>query len=252
MNSGSFRSRVRAGERLLGSFVKTAAHPVVEIMAGAGFDFCVLDAEHAPFDRRDLDLCLLAARAASLPALVRLPDTRAETVLNTLDLGATGVLAPHMRNAAEVLQLQAACRYRDGARGYSNSPRAGGYGQRGMAELVEASDRDAAVLCQIEDREAVERIDEIAALDGIDCLFIGRADLAVSYAVFDTTSPVVDTAVQRICAAGRAHGRPVGVFLPDLRELARHEALGVTLFVIGSDQSMLRAHGLSLAAQFQR
>ncbi|HSW22287.1 MAG TPA: aldolase/citrate lyase family protein, partial [Burkholderiaceae bacterium] len=183
---------MRAGEPLIGSFVKTPSHAVVEVMALAGFDFVVLDAEHAPFDRDALDRCLLAARAACLPALVRLCDREPATALDALDLGAAGVLAPHVCSVDDARRVHAACRYANGSRGFSNSPRAGDYGGIGMAELVARADDQTAVLCQIEDREAVERVEDIATFDGIDCLFIGRADLALSYGVFDPREREVD------------------------------------------------------------
>lgn len=246
--TASLRERLRAGELLIGSFVKTPAHAVVEVMADSGFDFLVLDAEHAPFDRGDLDRCLLAARAAALPAWVRLPHGAPHAAFDALDLGAEGVLVPHVCDAQAARQAAAACRYRDGLRGYSNSPRAGRYGALSMKELVAQADTRSSVWCQIEDREAVECVDEIAAIDGVDCLFIGRADLAVSYGTFDIQSPVIATAVSRTCEAARRAGRAVGIFLPDAREVAHCRTLGISVLVIGSDQSLLRAQGTAQTA----
>ena len=248
----TFRSRLRAGDPLLGTFVKTAGYQVVEVLAGAGMDFAVLDAEHAPFGRNELDVCLLAARAGGLPSLVRIPNSEPHTVLDVLDMGATGILVPHAKSAADVNAAIAAARYRGGVRGFSNSPRAGGYGRIGMGPLVDTADREVAVVCQVEDREAVDRIDEIAAVEGVDCLFIGRADLAVSYGTFDITHPDIDAAVERICAGCRKAGRRVGVFLGNLAEKKRYLDLGATLFVVGSDQSMLKAQAGAIAAVFRK
>ena len=252
MSGLPFRTRLRAHERLIGTFVKTTSPHVVEVLGRSGLDYLILDAEHAPFDRRDVDQAVLAARAVACPLLVRVPNTRADTLLDVLDLGATGVLAPHVRSATEAAHVLSACRYRGGTRGFSNSSRAGDYGALSMGDLVARADAEVAVLCQIEDRDAVEHVDEIAALDGIDCLFLGRADLTLSYGAASLSDPVVDAAVERVCAAGRAAGRALGVFLADLRDLARYESLGVTLFLIGSDQSMLRAQGTALTTQFRR
>jgi 2-keto-3-deoxy-L-rhamnonate aldolase RhmA len=225
---------------------------VVEVLGTTALDFIVIDAEHAPFDRQQLDVSILAARAGGLAVLVRVPNGAPDTVLNVLDVGATGLLVPHALGAADVRQVLASARYRGGVRGFSNSPRAGGYGAIGMAELVETADRDISVVCQIEDREAVERIEEIVAIDEVDCLFIGRADLAVSYATFDIGHERVDQAVKRVCAACADAGKAVGIFLGDGRELERYEDLGASLFVIGSDQAMLRAHAAALVKLFAR
>ncbi|HUU34300.1 MAG TPA: aldolase/citrate lyase family protein [Vicinamibacterales bacterium] len=252
MNATPFRTRLRNRERLIGTFVKTTSPHVVEVLGRSGLDFLILDGEHAPFDRRDIDVAVLAGRTVNCPLLVRVPNLRADTMLDVLDLGATGVLAPHVRSVADARQVLAACRYRDGARSFSNSARAGDYGALTMPELVEQADTATAVLCQIEDREAVAAVADIAAIDGLDCLFIGRADLALSYGATNMSDAVVVAAVERVCAAGRAAGRPVGMFLPDLRDVAAYEALGVTLFLIGSDQAMLRAQGAALATQFRR
>lgn len=247
----TFRERVLGREALVGTFVKTASHQTVEVLGGTGLDFGVIDAEHAPFGRNALDISLLAARAGGFPALVRVPDARPQTILDVLDMGATGVLVPHVCSAADVETATAAARYRGGLRGFSNSPRAGGYGQVGMQALVDQADREVVTIVQVEDREAVERIDDIVAA-GPDCLFIGRADLAVSYGVFDIAHPDIDRACQRIAKACRGAGRPLGVFLGSLAERSRWVDLGASFFVIGSDQSLLRAGAVALAREFRR
>ncbi|WP_296949916.1 HpcH/HpaI aldolase/citrate lyase family protein [uncultured Massilia sp.] len=252
--SASFRQRLRARQVLFGTFFKTPSHQLVEVLGGAGLDFIVIDAEHAPFDRAALDACLLAARAGRLPALVRVPaDAHAlnAQALNALDLGATGIVAPHARRAADVQAVAAAVRYRGGARGFSNSPRAGDYGRIGMREHIDRADRDSVAICQIEDREAIEDIEAIAALDGADCLFIGRADLAVSYGVDDVAHPLVRAAVEAVCAAARRHGRAVGIHIGHADEARDWHALGVSLFVVGSDQSLLRAAAAGLRRPLQ-
>lgn len=247
IGTAAFRQRLRAREPLVGTFVKTTSYQTVEVLGASGLDFLVLDAEHAPFDRNQLDVCILAARAVGLPALVRTPDDAAETVLQVLDMGAAGVLVPHVVSPEDVRRVVAASRYRQGVRGFSNSPRAGGYGRVPMIQHIEVSDRDAAVVCQVEDRQAVEAIDAIAAVDEVDCLFIGRADLAVSYEVYDLAHAAVDAAVERVCKACRTAGKASGVFLGDTRDVPRYLDLGVTLFVISSDQSLLRSQAGALA-----
>lgn len=247
-----FRTRLRNRERLVGTFIKTTSPHVVEVLGRSGLDYLILDGKHAPFDRHDIDVAMLAARTVSCPLLVRVPNTRADTLLDALDLGATGVLAPHVHSVADATQVVAACRYRDGARGAANSARPGDYGAMIMPGLSQDTDTATAVLCQIEDRDAVEAVADMAALDGLDCLFIVLADLTNSFGAASASDAVVTNAVARVCAAGRAAGRAVGIVLPDLRELEAYEALGVTLFLIGSDQAMLRAQGAALAAQFKR
>lgn len=237
----TFRQRLRAREPLFGTFLKTPAHQVVEVLGGCGLDFIVIDAEHAPFDRAALDVCLLAARASQLPALVRVQHSSEPAILDALDLGASGIVAPHAKSAAGVRAIDAAARYRGGVRGFSNSPRAGRYGATGMQTHIEQSDRDGVVICQIEDREAVDNIGAIAGQDAADCLFIGRADLALSYGVHDVADAQVKQAVLTVCAAARRAGKAVGIHIGHVDEAQTYLDLGVSLFVVGSDQSLLRA-----------
>jgi len=247
----ALRSRVRAGDPLVGVFVKSSSYQVVEVLGRTGLDFVVFDAEHAPFDRNALDVCLLAARANRLPALVRLPNPEADTVLGVLDMGAEGIMAPHVQSAAGARELVATTRYRDGQRGFSPSGRAGGYGTAAMADHISAQDEGTTVLCQIEDTPGVENVAEIAATDGVDCLFIGRADLTVAYGAEAVDDPRVAAAVARTCAAGRDAGVPVGMFLPSVAATPAFRDMGVSVFVFGSDQGLLRSGADALVGAFR-
>src|SRR3954471_24704022 len=115
--AASFRQRLRAGTRLVGTFLKTPTSHATEIIGDVGFDFAVIDQEHAPFDRTSTDIALLAARAANMPALVRVAGPQA--ILSVLDCGATGVLVPHVATAAYAREVAALCRYRNGLRGFA-------------------------------------------------------------------------------------------------------------------------------------
>jgi 2-keto-3-deoxy-L-rhamnonate aldolase RhmA len=250
--TATFRQRLRAGEVVTACFIKTPAFQHVEIAGASGLDAVVLDTEHASFDPSQLDVCLLAARAAGTAGLVRLADQRPETALHALDLGAAGVVVPHVKDAATARAVVAMCRYRGGDRGFSNSPRAGGYGAIGMADHVAASDDAISVICQIEDASAIEHVAAIAAVPGVDCLFIGRADLALSFGLTQLDHPRVDAAIATIIEAGQAAGVAVGIFLPDDSTVDSYARRGVTCFVIGSDQSWLRSAATQLADRQSR
>lgn len=241
-----FRRATRARSVLTGCFIKTPAYQNVEIAGGAGLDFVVIDTEHGVFDPSQLDQCLMAARASGTAGLVRLPDHAAGSVLSALDMGACGVLVPHVTDADTARTVVARARYQNGERGFSNSPRAGSYGAAAMADHLAASDDGATVWCQIEDREGVENIDAIAAVPGVDCLFIGRADLALSYGLTDLEHPTVRRAIDKIVAAGNSAGVAVGIFLADDAEAPSYAESGISVFLIGSDQSWIRATGRAL------
>jgi len=222
-----------------GTFIKTASPQVVEILGLTTLDFAVIDAEHAPFDRHMLDLMLLAGRAAGLPLLVRVPDSAPSTILSVLDLGAAGLLVPHVDTAAEAKDVVARARYRGGVRGFSSSPRFAGYGSLGMKAALDAGDRTA-ILCQIESREGLAQVAAIAAVPGVDALFVGRADLALALGFEDIRVPAVTEASLAVIRAARAAGKIAAMFVPNTAERDQFAAEGASCFVIGSDQSLLR------------
>ena len=249
----TLKERIAAGDALLGTFLKTPHPHIVEVLATAGLDLLCIDAEHAPFDRRDIDLCVLAARAGGLPVIVRPPSAAPEAVLNALDCGADGVLVPHVRSVAAAQAVTDAAHYRPGGRGYAGSTRAAGYGLMPMAEHRDRSARRTVVIAQIEDADALDDIDAIAAVDGIDALFIGRIDLTVSLGCSDPDDAVVVAACHRIVAAALAHRRPVGMFLSRPGDTAEWRAAGASLFLLGSDHGFLRngAAALRVASGLQ-
>jgi 2-keto-3-deoxy-L-rhamnonate aldolase RhmA len=234
----SFRERLIAGDVLAGTWIKTPHPHVVEVLAHSPLDVLVLDAEHAPFDRGSLDMCILAARAGGKSVLVRPPSSAHEQILNALDLGADGVILPHIRTAQEAADAVKACHYVSGGRGYAGSSRAAGYTTKGMAKH-RADAQNVIVIAQIEDVEGVDNIDAIAAVPGIDALFIGRADLTIAYGAETPDAAVVVDAVDRIVAAGKAAGRTTGMFLGRVGDVGMWREKGSSLFILGSDHDFL-------------
>jgi 2-keto-3-deoxy-L-rhamnonate aldolase RhmA len=234
----TFRGRLRSGELLAATWIKTPHWHVVEVLALSSLDFLVLDAEHAPFGRQELDACILAARAGGKPVIVRPASSAHEHLLQALDGGADGVIVPHVRSALEAREIVRACHYGPGGRGFAGSTRAAAYTTLGMARHHDAA-KGVTVIAQIEDAEAMANIEAIARVDGIDALFIGRADLTISMGETNSDAPQVIAAVERICAAGRAAGRTVGMFLARSDDVPIWRQHGASLFVLQSDQEFL-------------
>lgn len=241
--AGTFRQAVRSGRQLLGVFIKTASHQTVELVARTGLDFAILDCEHAPMDALTLDRMALAGRAAGLPLLVRPPAIDPVFVGQALDIGLSGVVAPHVDSAEAANALLDAAKYARGQRGFSPSTRAAGYGAPNARAYREAADAESSVWCQIEDASAIDRLDAIAAIEDVDCLFLGRADLAQSFGVDSQADPKVVEAVRATAEAGQRHGRTVGIFIGSPSEIPDLKALGISVFVCGSDQSWLIGEG---------
>lgn len=242
----ALKTRLAAGDALLGTFVKTPHPHIVEVLATSGLDCLVLDAEHAPFDRRDLDVCIMAARGV-IPMIVRTPDSSAESLLNALDCGADGVLVPHVRSAAEAQRIAATAHYGTG-RGYAGSTRAARYGLAAMGEHKAHSTATTTVIAQIEDAEALDEIEAIVASEGIDAFFIGRIDLTISLGCASSDDREVVEACERIVAACVAAKRPVGMFLSRVGDVPEWRARGVSLFLLGSDHGFMRTSAAAMRA----
>lgn len=235
--TSSFRQRLYAGEPLVGTFLKTPTSHATEIVGDLGFDFVVIDQEHAPFDRMSTDVALLAARAFNIPALVRVAGP--EAILSVLDCGAAGVLVPHVASAAYAREVAALCRYRS-RRGFATSTRAGRYTAVPMWRHIEEADANTVLVAQIEDPEALNEIDAIAAVEGIDALFIGRGDLTAAFGDQSKDPPRVRQAVERISEASRKARKPISVYVGNESEAAWLKTLGANMFVLSSDQGFLR------------
>ncbi len=247
----SFRQKFANRETLIGTFIKTPTTHATEIIGGVGFDFVVIDEEHAPFDRLAIDVCLLAARASGLAGLVRVANAAPSTILSALDCGATGLLVPHVATAAKARDVAASARYRGGRRGYSGSVRPAGFGTKPMWSFIDESDAQTTVIAQIEDPEALDEIDAIAGVDGIDGLFIGRGDMTAAFGAPSNDAPQIRDAVERIAKAADKAGKPVAVFISNKVEASWLREYGATTFVVGSDQSFLRRGAASALSELR-
>ena len=234
----AFRERLTNGEPLIGTFLKTPSAIVAEILSYSELDVFCIDTEHAPFGRLETDHCLAAFRAADKPSLVRVADDSTTEIRNALDSGATGILVPHVTSAEQASAIVAAAHFGDGGRGYAGSTRAADYTTKPMADHLADSGARTTVIVQIEDIAALELVAQIAAVDGVDAIFVGRIDLAVAMQKSPMDKEIIAT-VQDICAAGRAAGTAVGMFTPDLGELPDWQDAGASLFLLDSDQSMI-------------
>ena len=241
-----FKSRMASGEPLIGTFLKTPSPIVAEVLGLSNLDVIAIDSEHAPFGRVDADACIATFRAADMPHLVRTADDSPREIRNALDSGASGVIVPHVITGAQAAAIVKTSHFGDGGRGYAGSPRAAGYGTRSMAEHLDLSARETTVIVQVEDIPALGNVSDIAAVDGVDAIFVGRADLAVAMGKSPMDDAVID-AVEVICKSCKSAGMAVGMFTPDLSELPKWRELGASLFLWSSDQSFLLAGANELA-----
>ena len=250
MKPDGLRARILAGEPLAGTFVKTPAYDIIEVLAMSGLDFVCIDAEHAPQDRRATDACLSIARALGLPALVRVPEGTPAQILTALDSGAVGVVVPHVYNVERAVIAAKAAHFGHMGRGFAGSTRWAGLGAHSMADVL-AMDDETVVLVQIEEPEGVEAAARIAAVDGVDGLFVGPADMAVCMGRTSADDPGVRDAMRHVASAARAAGKGAVTFVASTATVPEIRQLGMSVFLVGSDHGFMLASAKKVAADLR-
>ena len=233
----TFRERLASGDGLVGTFLKTPSSIMAEVMGNSDLDVITVDGEHHPFGRLEMDSCIAALRAADMPSLVRVSSDSPSDIRNALDSGATGILVPHVTTADQAAAIVKAAHFGDGGRGYAGSTRAAEYGGKNMPDHLRDSAAQTTVVVQIEDIAALDNVAAIAAVEGVDCLFIGRVDLAVGMQK-GVADDDVFMAVQGVCKTGLESSTPVGMFTANYDELPDWRERGATLFLLSSDHAL--------------
>ena len=238
---GDLRRRVLAGEPTVGAFVALGAPASAELIARAGYDWAMLDLEHGMGSVADLHAQLLAVQTTPTAALVRVPSVERLRIDRALDLGADGVMLPQVRSAAEARDGVSWMRYPPaGVRGVALITRGAGYGAVDHPAVAARVNESLLGVIQVESPEAVAAADDLAAIDGVDVLFVGPADLSHSMGMpgrFD--DPDFTAALDRVVAACRRHGKVAGILLRDGASVAASHARGFTFLGVGSDVSFV-------------
>jgi 4-hydroxy-2-oxoheptanedioate aldolase len=228
------RERIRAGEDLLGTFLDLGSPLAAEIAAGAGFDWLVIDLEHGAGDR---DATLAQLQAARAPALVRVPTPDSELIGWALDCGAAGVVVPRVTGAEDAARAARRTRHAED-RGVHLGARAARFGRD--AGFLGSADDERVLMVQIETRGALEEVDRIAALDGVDVVFLGPYDLGHALGVAPGPEvPEVLDAAERVARAAHAAGKAAAVYLGAAGLAPRFRELGFALLASGSTASLL-------------
>jgi 2-dehydro-3-deoxyglucarate aldolase/4-hydroxy-2-oxoheptanedioate aldolase len=236
------RDQFRDGEQLRGGWVSIPHGDVAELTARHDYDFVVVDMEHAPTDVNDLSDLVRGVDAAPGEAvpLVRVPGNDEVVIKRALDTGVGGLMVPRIDTAADAEAVVAASTYPpDGIRGTAGT-RASGFGADLPAYLDGADDALTRIV-QVETLSAVENAADIAAVAGIDALFVGPADLSVTLSVpLDYDAPPFEEAVSRVVGAAEDAGVPVGVFATDPERFGTWAERGFDFAVLGYDAGFLR------------
>ena len=247
----AFKHALKAGQHQLGLWCTLSSPTTVEVVAGSGFDWLLLDTEHSPSDVLNVLAQLQALSGHKVTPVVRPASNDPVLIKRYLDLGAQTLLIPYVQNAEEARAAVAATRYPpDGIRGVSALTRAtqfgrvAGYGRGAGAEIC--------VLVQVETEEALGQIEAIAAVDGVDGIFVGPGDLAASLGhIGELSHPRVVAAVEAALVRIRAAGTPAGILTGDAAFAQRCIELGSNFTAVGVDAGILARATEALAARFR-
>lgn len=237
----TLRAKILSGQRVCCVFA-AIPHPVsLEICASSGIDAICIDAEHAQIDRERIEDLIRAADSQRVPALVRVPGHQSEWIAAVLDAGAAGVLVPRVSSAAQAQAAVMATRYPPvGQRGVGPG-RASRYGYD-MAGYAATANEALLLAIQVETAEGLANIDAIAAVEGIDLIFVGPGDLSVSMGATGAENlPRLHAAIKTIVAATTAAGRVAGLFVRSPLDIAKWAPLGIGFFIVSSDAMLLAA-----------
>ena len=215
MKINRMKQKLRAGEPVFGVSVMIPSPQIVEMIAAAGFDWVLLDCEHGTLTLESVELMAMAAEASGITAIARPVTKSAEHILQVLDRGVMGVQVPHVNTADEAREVLAAVKYHPaGRRGLAAGTRAAVYDSHGtLADYVKAANEQTLIAIQLEDQAAIENIDELLKVEGIDVFFIGPSDLSQSMGhpgnpKAPAVAQAIDASFRKMVAAGRTPGTP--------------------------------------------
>jgi len=230
------RTRLERGDRLAGVFLQSPSPVSAEVVASLGLDFVCIETEHSPLGRESVHAVIGAARSGGTPALVRVADNAVIPIVSALDDGAA-VIVPRVDSAEEAQAVVSAARFPPLGRRGVGPGRAAGYG-RSVPEYFERANATAVVAVQIESRAAVDEAPRIAAVEGVDLVFVGPGDLAVSLGVPFGDDRVTEAALA-VVAAARAAGCPSGIWAPSAAAARRWFDAGFQLVIVSSDLALV-------------
>lgn len=241
----NLKKRLKNNEQLLGTMVTTFASPdIPKLLQVCGFDYLIIDCEHAAFTYREVATIIAVARGISMDCLVRIPEIRREPVLKFMEMGASGLLMPNTETAEQAKMLVEYSKYAPlGGRGVSLSrPHTDFAPITDGKAYMQSANEETLLLCQIESKKGVSNIEEIMAVEGIDVGFIGPNDMTQDYGILNEfDNPIIVAAFERIIKAANANGKWSGVHFGSAEPLKPWLKKGMNMNMWNSDSGLLMA-----------
>lgn len=251
----NLKQRLKNNEVLIGTFLSLGNALSTEIVASAGFDWVLIDLEHGIGSEEDVLHQLQAIEHSPVSAIVRVESHQKQRIHKVLDLGAHGIMCPRINNEFEASQVVQALQYPpNGIRGVAKMVRATGFGANFERYMLDIEKNLLGVI-QIETKESLDNLEQIAAVPGVDVLFIGPADLSMSLGIFGQLShPDFVNAIDNIISAAKKHNKAVGILLFNPLDFKKYYDLGIRFFACGTDTLFLSngAKEVVLSIQHQK
>lgn len=247
----TFKAAIEAGRQQIGLWSSLSSPISTEVIAGSGFDWILLDMEHSPNDLGDIYVQLQAMMESPTQAVVRVPSDDPVTIKRILDAGALSLMIPNIEDAEQAARAVAATRYAPrGVRGFSQAPRAARFGR--IPNYHKLCEAEICVILQIESQKALDNLEAIAGVEGVDSIFIGPGDLSTSlgYIGQQGHGDVVEV-IEKTIRRGVAARSKVGILTGDEALARRYIAAGTAYTAVGSDMSLLARTTEALAAKFK-
>jgi 4-hydroxy-2-oxoheptanedioate aldolase len=243
-----FKQRIQKGEALTGTFLSLGNPVVSEMIGHSGFDFVIIDLEHGVGNEQDTLHQLQALEAGTAAAVVRVESCERQRVHRVLDMGAEGIMFPRIHTVEEAHRAVSALYYPpSGVRGVAKLVRTGGYGQN-FGEYLSRQKEDIVGIIQVETREILDCVEEVAALEGVDVLFVGPMDLSMALGVFgEFKHPSFTGALDLTARAARKAGKVCGILLPSPAYLPEWYGMGYRFFTGGGDLGFISSGAGNMA-----
>ena len=248
----SLRRRIARGEIVLGTFLNLGSPVAAELAGNAGFDWLILDMEHGALTESGLLHMLHAVAGTPAEAVVRVEEGTRLRIGRAMDFGARALMVPRVDDAAQAQRIVSFVRYPPtGTRGVALPTRFAGYGRLGHADVATAH-ADVTLMIQVESAAAVEASAEVAALDGVDVLFVGPTDLSHDLGrPGDIASAEYRAAIGRVGRSARDAGKAAGVLLWTVDDIALYEDAGFSVYALGSDGGWVNAAARRQVGEFR-
>ena len=248
----NLKQKIRRGEAVNGCWLNLGSSLTAEIVGLAGFDWVLIDLEHGAGNEKDVLAQLQALEHTDTAAIVRVESAQKQRIHRVLDVGAEGVMCPHINSMAQAEMVVNGLRYPpDGGRGVAKMVRASNFGKNFTEYRSNANDNIVGI-AQIETPEALQHLDEIAAVDGIDVLFIGPADLTMALGIFGQFDhPLFTDAINATVSAANRAGKATGILLFNPNDYNKYYDFGIRVIACGSDATFVAEGAATIAGSLK-